>query len=183
MCVCVYVCVCVCSLFCRVYGVCVCVCGFLCMKTNSSAIACLVVVPKVVLSGQGSMGSPGQRLSRIGVQAGIDFPVSVQSCGSAKLTQTLGETSNFGETAWLSACVPVLLSLHYRTVPSLCMHLMHLLLYRPNPKDLKKDLILGTGCCCPRGGRWERTLYADPPPPLPAGFWPGSARPWAPKAP
>ena len=34
-----------------------------------------------------------------------------------------------------------------------------------------------------RGGRRDRTLYADspPPPPLPAGFWPRSAGPWAPK--
>ena len=36
-----------------------------------------------------------------------------------------------------------------------------------------------------RGGRRDRTLYADSPPPLPlpAGFWSGSAGPWAPKAP
>ena len=32
------------------------------------------------------------------------------------------------------------------------------------------------------GGRRDRTLYADFPPSLPAGFWPGSAGPWAPKA-
>ena len=35
------------------------------------------------------------------------------------------------------------------------------------------------------GGRRDRTLYADSPPPptLPARFWPRSAGPWAPKAP
>ena len=33
------------------------------------------------------------------------------------------------------------------------------------------------------GGRRDRTLYADFPPPLFAGFQPGSAGPWAPKAP
>ena len=41
----------------------------------------------------------------------------------------------------------------------------------------------GTGFKAPpRGGRRDRTLYADSPPLL-AEFWPGSAGPWAPKAP
>ena len=33
----------------------------------------------------------------------------------------------------------------------------------------------------PRGACRDRTLYTDPPP-LPAGIWPESAGPWAPKA-
>ena len=39
------------------------------------------------------------------------------------------------------------------------------------------------GWVVPRGGRQDRTLYADSPPPLPAGFWLESAGTWAPKAP
>ena len=58
--------------------------------------------------------------------------------------------------------------------------------------EMTKWICDSTSMLPPRGGRRDRTLYADspppsppppPPPPLPARFWPGSAGPWAPKAP